>query len=107
MRSSCRRWSLQICLLLLVGATPLPALSSLLPAVPGSWSALGPDGGRVLALAFQPGISQVLLASTVAGVYKSVDGGATWEKSGHGLPEQSGVLCFAFDPIHRPPSTPA
>jgi photosystem II stability/assembly factor-like uncharacterized protein len=64
------------------------------------WSLLGPDGGTVRALAVDPGTPRVVYAGTLGeGVFKSTDGGATWSRSGSGLPksEVNGVNAFAFD----------
>ena len=90
---------LPLCLILLGIATSLSAL----PAVPGSWSALGPDGGGIYTLVSSPTNPQILFASTTGGVYRSANGGATWEPSGQGLDQGLFVNRFAFDPLH--PST--
>ena len=82
-----------ICLFLLALAAPLAAVT-------GTWSALGPEGGPVFALASPPGSPQVIYAGVFGGAYKSVDGGATWSWSGRGLELQSPVSSFAIDPFH-------
>jgi hypothetical protein len=48
------------------------------PAVAAEWTWAGPDGGSVYSLALQPGNPNILYAGTWTGVFKSVDGGATW-----------------------------
>src|SRR6476660_8493671 len=85
--------------LLLAGAAPLSAL----PAVTGSWSLLGPDGGGVFDLVSESDKLQVLCAAVDAGVFRSVDGGATWSWAGNGLDRRSPVATLAVDPLH--PST--
>ncbi|MEA2604133.1 MAG: hypothetical protein QOF89_5125 [Acidobacteriota bacterium] len=89
-----------ICLLLLALSVPLAAVTG---SVPGSWSALGPDGGSILELVFQPGNPQVLYAGSWGEAYKSVNGGATWSRISRGLQLLSPVSSLAVDPIH--PST--
>jgi len=69
-------------------------------AAENRWSLLGPDGGTVRSLAVDPGTPRVVYAGTQGeGVFKSRDGGATWSRSGSGLPksEVNGVNAFAFD----------
>ena len=83
----------------------LLALALLVPAVPvlaveGQWSVLGPDGGPVSDLAFQPGSSQVLYAAVMGGMYKSRDAGATWTWAGTGLYAGSQTSSVAVDPVH-------
>lgn len=60
------------------------------PAAAAQWTWVGPDGGPVFALALQPGSSSIVYAGTWAGVFKSVDGGASWQP-----------------PLEPPPFTPA
>jgi photosystem II stability/assembly factor-like uncharacterized protein len=56
----------------------LVALILALPAAATEWTWAGPDGGSVYSLALHPGNPDVLYAGTWTGVFKSVDGGATW-----------------------------
>jgi photosystem II stability/assembly factor-like uncharacterized protein len=69
--------------LTLLGAAPAP-----LAADVGRWSALGPYGGPVAALAVDPAHPAVVYAAAMAGggIFKSTDGGATWAQVNHGLP---------------------
>jgi photosystem II stability/assembly factor-like uncharacterized protein len=69
-------------------------------AVEGQWSVLGPDGGRVLDLAFQPGSDQILYAAVSGGMYKSRDAGATWTWAGTGLVAGAQTTSVAVDPVH-------
>jgi photosystem II stability/assembly factor-like uncharacterized protein len=85
--------------LLLIGAAPLSAL----PVVAGSWSLLGPDGGSVFDLVSESDKLQVLYAGVDAGVFRSMNGGATWSWAGNGLDLRVPVNTLAVDPIH--PST--
>src|SRR3954470_16321865 len=83
----------------------LLALALLVPAVPGlavegQWSVLGPDGGPVSDLAFQPGSDQVLYAAVTGGMYKSRDAGATWTWAGTGLVAGAATRSWACDPVH-------
>jgi photosystem II stability/assembly factor-like uncharacterized protein len=82
-----------VVLALLTPAAPLAA-------VEGDWRILGPDGGPVNDLAFQPGSSQVLYAAVPGGIYKSRDAGATWTWAGAGLFPRAQVLNVAVDPVH-------
>ena len=81
-------------LLLLCLAAPLCA------AVPGSWRVLGPDGGSVYDLAFAPSRPQALYAATAGGVFRSLDGGASWSESSAGLDPVPPVTSLAVDPVH-------
>jgi photosystem II stability/assembly factor-like uncharacterized protein len=77
----------------------LLAPSAPLFAVDGTWNVLGPDGGSVNDLAFQPRSSQILYAAVTGGVYKSQDAGATWAWAGSGLFQRSETLSVAVDPV--------
>ena len=49
------------------------------PAAGGTWTRLGPDGGAdVRRLLVDPATPTTLYASTLQGLYQSVDGGSTW-----------------------------
>jgi photosystem II stability/assembly factor-like uncharacterized protein len=83
---------------------PALVLALLAPAAPllavdGTWNVLGPDGGSVNDLAFQPRSSQVLYAAVTGGVYKSQDAGATWTWAGSGLDPKAVTLSVAVDPV--------
>jgi photosystem II stability/assembly factor-like uncharacterized protein len=72
------------------------------PAV-ARWLWIGPDGGSVLALAFDPSLPGTVYAGTeFAGIWKSSDGGVSWSMTGPGLPSR-GVLSLAV--AGRSPST--
>jgi hypothetical protein len=67
---------------------------------PSQWQSLGPSniGGRVRALAFDPGNASHLLAGTASGgLWISLDGGASWHANNDFLPNLS-VTTIAFDP---------
>lgn len=71
-----------------------------LQAGSGFWSSLGPDGGRVGAVAVDPSNPQVVYAgSTQGGVWKSVDGGGTWSRASRGLTDYR-MVALAIDPLH-------
>jgi photosystem II stability/assembly factor-like uncharacterized protein len=78
----------------------LLSLAAPLCAVPGSWRVLGPDGGSVYDLAFAASRPQALYAATAGGVYRSLDGGASWGYSNAGLDESPQVSSLAVDPVH-------
>ncbi len=62
------------------------------------WISNGPGGrDEVTSLAIDPANSSVLFAGTGSGVYKSVDGGASWAAASSGLPP-AGVSGLAMDP---------
>lgn len=90
--STCSK-SVLLLLALLVATTPLCAVN-------GQWRNLGPDGGSVYSLAFQPGSHRVMYAGVEGGVYKSVDRGTTWTWAGEGLDVFSHVNSLAVDPVH-------
>lgn len=64
----------------------------------GAWA-----GGAVFALACSPNFAAdgVALAATAAGIFRSTDGGASWQLSNHGLADPS-VLAVAFAPQAAP-----
>lgn len=86
-------------LLVLMGLALLIPAASPLAALEGQWSSLGPDGGSVYALAFQPGNDQVMYAGVDGGIYKSVNGGLSWTWAGQGLGLLS-VSGLALDAVH-------
>jgi photosystem II stability/assembly factor-like uncharacterized protein len=68
---------------------------------PSSW--IGPYGGTIVAIATDPTNPQISYAGTFgAGVFKSTDGGHTWNSSSTGLSNLY-VYSLAIDPQH--PST--
>lgn len=87
---------LPLSLLLWILAILAPALPALAGA--GVWTPLGPDRASVTALAVDPARPHIVYAGTRrSGLFKSVDGGATWVFAGRGLgvPE---VTALAIDP---------
>ena len=64
----------------------------------GAWLFRGPLGGSVYCLAADPSNPVTLYAGTEHGVYKSVDGGASWQASNTGL-EIYRVQTIAIDPV--------
>src|SRR5437016_2862110 len=67
------------------------------------WTAIGPEGGTVTALAINPATPTTLYAGTFsgAGVFKSTNGGASWTAINSGLPGPqvaAHVLALAIDP---------
>ncbi len=49
------------------------------------WTPLGPDGGAIDTLAVSPAQPGLLYASSLAGLFRSADGGATWVRMSRGL----------------------
>jgi photosystem II stability/assembly factor-like uncharacterized protein len=72
-----------------------------LPAGPGGlnrWTAIGPDGANVVALAIDPRTPSTAYAGTMgSGVLKSTDRGASWMTANAALPSAH-VLALAIDP---------
>jgi photosystem II stability/assembly factor-like uncharacterized protein len=70
-------------------------LALLAPAVAlagsGVWTSSGPYGGRVVAMAINPAEPATIYVSSRGGVFKSVDGGASWNRAQTGL-SGSGTL---------------
>ena len=62
------------------------------------WSHRGPAGGNVYTVAADPANPSTLYAGTERGVFKSVDGGASWAFSSAGLPPTR-VQTIAIDPV--------
>jgi photosystem II stability/assembly factor-like uncharacterized protein len=59
------------------------------------WSAHGPEGGTVSTIEVDPQRPNVVYAGTHgAGVFRSGDGGRTWQRSSDGLPPDTLVLQF-------------
>jgi len=85
-----------------LGALLLAAQPRMPASQPASWASHGPDGGIVNQLAVDPTNPLVLYAATdLAGVFKSLDGGASWAPVSGGLPAK--VNSLAIDP--QRPST--
>jgi photosystem II stability/assembly factor-like uncharacterized protein len=75
------------------------AIVAPLHAGSGFWSSLGPDGGPVAAVAVDPSNPRVIYAgSTQGGVWKSLDGGATWGRASRGLSDDR-MVALAIDPL--------
>ena len=72
------------------------------PMVSQTWrtSWVGPNGGRIAALAVDPGNPDTVYAGSFgAGVQKSVDGGETWFSVNTGLPSLN-INALAVDPVN-------
>jgi photosystem II stability/assembly factor-like uncharacterized protein len=65
----------------------------------GSWSTGGPFGGVVEDLAFDPTDPMVVYAATRNGVFRSVDGGVSWQRRSAGLTNLR-VVAMAVNPAH-------
>lgn len=74
-----------------------PAASPLAAAEP--WEPLGPSDTRVLHLVVHPGDPRILWAGTLTGLFKSVDGGASWTPS-------SGLIGVPISTLAVAPSDP-
>ena len=76
----------------------LAAALFVMPATAGqnSWTAIGPDGVTVTALAVDPDTPSTAFAGTSgAGILKSTDGGTTWTSANLGLPTPISTLAIA------------
>jgi len=72
-----------------------------------SWTQLGgPGGGKINAVAVSPDFvaDSTILAGTNAGIFKSTDGGISWNSSSNGL-ESPGTYALAFSPDFASDST--
>lgn len=61
------------------------------------WTSNGPVGGNIYCLVPDPSRPSTLYAGTAEGVFKSVDGGASWQAASAGLPAER-VQTIAIDP---------
>jgi hypothetical protein len=69
------------------------------------WRPIGPPGGQVMDLALDPDDSRILYAGTSGGgVFKSVNGGVTWQAVNRGLSEYQ-ILALAVAPGQTPGRT--
>jgi hypothetical protein len=62
------------------------------------WTSHGPPGGDVRVLAIDPNMRRTLYAGSEAGVFKSTDGGSTWNALNAGV-TTTGVQALAIDPL--------
>ena len=62
------------------------------------WTSIGPEGGRILALAIDPAAPSTIYAGTWGGVFKSTNGGAAWSAVNTGL-TNTDVYALAIDPV--------
>ncbi len=68
---------------------------------PGGWSTLGPEGGEILCLVFDPANSATLYAGTNGqGVFISEDGGFSWNSANTGFADSDSltIRVLAIDP---------
>jgi hypothetical protein len=72
------------------------------------WTSIGPEGGRINALAVDPVTPTTLYAGTWSGVFKSTDGGGDWSAVNTGL-NATDVCALAISPATQgtlsPPGT--
>jgi len=86
MRTTCLRWLPGVVLLSIL----LPLLAHPVAAGVDRWTPIGPDGGEIWSLAADPGAPGTLYAGTEGGgVWKSLDGGASWAATPEGLPAET------------------
>src|SRR4051812_4303289 len=67
----------------------------------GSWTRIGPDAGVVLTLVAAPSSPSTVYAGLNTGVFRSLDGGATWSFASQGLDLNGTIRALAVD-IRRP-----
>jgi photosystem II stability/assembly factor-like uncharacterized protein len=94
------RWAVLAAALAGVAAVALAGAAPPASAGTNFWTSLGPDGGFVSTVVADPANPQVLYAGSVGGVFKSVDGGASWRAASRGLQIRP-VTALAVDP-HQP-----
>ncbi|WP_174624598.1 dockerin type I domain-containing protein [Candidatus Methylobacter favarea] len=82
-----------ICLLLAGG------FAGIAQAGINKWTAIGPEGGTVTTVAIDPVDPLTLYAGGYGGVFKSSNGGASWQAVTSGLPSDFGVSVLAIDPV--------
>jgi photosystem II stability/assembly factor-like uncharacterized protein len=63
-----------------------------------AWETNGPVGGSVEEIVFHPSTPWILIAGTQGGIYKSIDGGATWTKKNFNLIESRFIISVDVDP---------
>lgn len=66
------------------------AVAGCATAAPGSWSVVGPEGGRIVDLVADPVSPGHFYASTRAGVFRSTDSGLNWNDRSAGLTQGLG-----------------
>ena len=70
-------------------------------AAAARWQSIGPEGGEVNAVVFDPTApGTVYAATTYGGVFRSTDGGASWVKVWNGLPFVGAFTLAADGPGH-------
>src|SRR6185369_8422050 len=68
------------------------------PSLAAAWAPVGPPGGVVQALVVDPSDPRILYAASAGGgLFKSVDGGASWKPANHGLSDFR-ITALAIDP---------
>jgi photosystem II stability/assembly factor-like uncharacterized protein len=81
-------------------ASSAEALSQNTPQSVNTWTSNGPAGQQVLSLAIDPGNSSIIYAGTRdGGVFKSTDGGTSWQGANQGLPREQ-ITTLKIDPSH-------
>ncbi len=80
-------------------SSQLRALALRKAALTTSWKCIGPDNmaGRVICVKYHPTNPNVVFCGSAAGgLWKSIDGGASWAQTANDLPTLA-VSCIAFD----------
>ena len=62
------------------------------------WTSIGPEGGRVQALAIDPKEPSTVYAASIGGIFKTTDAGASWKPANSGLPVGYTAGTLAIDP---------
>ncbi|OGO12505.1 MAG: hypothetical protein A2Y53_01860 [Chloroflexi bacterium RBG_16_47_49] len=72
----------------------------------GTWTSIGPDGGSAADLAISPNFAadQTIFAGSSGGVFKSIDGGASWNNINTGLANLN-VKALAISPDYTSDQT--
>jgi len=80
-----KRIMIGVCLTVLLGVEP-SAIWAQAATPAATWTSFGPDGPQTAAIAIDPQHSATLYAATNGGIFKSTDGGKSWNPANSGLP---------------------
>lgn len=86
-----------------IAQTASPERIDLAPVSKVDWVGAGPRGGKICGVAQDRRNSQILYAGTTSGIFKSTDGGSSWNITSNGLPRNTG-LCYHVEIDPRRPA---
>jgi photosystem II stability/assembly factor-like uncharacterized protein len=94
MYDTCARFIAHCIAMVCVALTSLAASRS--DAAVNAWTAMGPEGGSVKKVVFNPASPSTVYAIGGSGFFRSTDGGTTWQQTAAG--QLNGFADLAFDP---------